>query len=222
MSLLYRFKPDKDRWLSPLLIRLHSIGISPNMVTITGLFASLAGAIMAAVGYLLPGLVLFTAGACLDCIDGSLARTSGRCTEFGRYLDGTSDRISEGLFVAGAVIGGAPSIALLIAIGSTIQLLLRTTWYRNKRNTDALWFSRPERFAFIVAGLLLPGIVGVIVLWSGGIICILNLVMFVLPAVKDRPRMNFNTAYVPYNGRNLYHKSATRTIVGEEVERDGN
>lgn len=178
MSLLYRYKPKKDQWLRPLMIRLDSLGISPNALTVAGLASSLAGALMAAIGDIYLGLLFFTAGACLDCVDGSLARVSGKCSEFGRYLDGVSDRASEGLFLIGAVIGGAPVIAMMIAIGSMAQLLMRTLWQRIDRNSNAFWFSRPERFLIIVVGLSVPGSIGMVVLWCGTILCLVNLVMF--------------------------------------------
>lgn len=220
MSLLYRYKPKKDQWLRPSMMWLNSLGIGPNMVTVAGLFLSLIGAMAAAEGYIFPGLLFFTAGACLDCIDGSLARTSGKCTEFGRYLDGTSDRISEGLFLVGAVIGGAPVVALVIAIGSTVQLLLRTAWHRNDRNSNSFWFSRPERFAVIVAGLLLPGLYGSIVLWSGALLCTINLLLFALPSIAQRSNEGTGTMFVPLMKGNIFRTSITTLIAGEEVEKD--
>jgi CDP-diacylglycerol--glycerol-3-phosphate 3-phosphatidyltransferase len=46
--------------------------------------------------------VAFIVGSILDILDGALARSHGKLTQFGSFLDSTTDRISEGL-VLGAI-----------------------------------------------------------------------------------------------------------------------
>ena len=46
--------------------------------------------------------VAFVAGSILDILDGALARSHGKLTQFGSFLDSTTDRIREG-FVLGAI-----------------------------------------------------------------------------------------------------------------------
>src|SRR5207244_8514564 len=45
---------------------------------------------------------VFVVGSILDILDGALARTSGKGTPFGAFLDSTTDRVSEG-FMLGAI-----------------------------------------------------------------------------------------------------------------------
>src|SRR6266516_6923492 len=45
---------------------------------------------------------VFVVGSILDILDGALARTSGKGTPFGAFLDSTTDRFSEGV-VLGAI-----------------------------------------------------------------------------------------------------------------------
>lgn len=110
--MLYSFKEWKDRLLRPLSRILLAAGVIPNIVTTAGLFVAIVAGIMAASGHLSGGVILFLVAAGLDAVDGSLARASGQTTEFGLYFDGTCDRLSELVFVAGAVVGGIPPIGL--------------------------------------------------------------------------------------------------------------
>src|SRR5919197_609365 len=48
------------------------------------------------------GAGVFVVGSVLDILDGALARTSGKGTPFGAFLDSTTDRVSEGV-VLGAI-----------------------------------------------------------------------------------------------------------------------
>ena len=77
MSMLYTFKPMKDRVLQPVSRLLLAIGVTPNMVTACGLLLSAAAGVAALTGHLYAGIALFLAGACLDAFDGSFARACG-------------------------------------------------------------------------------------------------------------------------------------------------
>lgn len=156
MSLFYRYKPEKDRALLPLVSVLAKVGVTPNQVTVAGLIISLVAAGFAALGHLYAGIALFFLGACLDALDGSLARVTGNSTDRGRYLDSVCDRSSELAFIAGAVVGGSPPLALLVVAGSLALLLARTMVHSKGLRSDVARFSRPERLAFIIIGLLAP------------------------------------------------------------------
>jgi phosphatidylglycerophosphate synthase len=174
MSLIYRYKPDKDRAILPLASILIAAGITPNLVTITGLIISMIAGVFAASGQLYIGIVLFFVGACLDALDGSLARASGRCTEFGRYLDSVCDRLSELTFIAGAVIGGSPISGLFVVAGSLALLLARVHVHRKDLRSDVARFSRPERLALIIIGLLAPYPFNVMVFLAAGILSFIS------------------------------------------------
>ena len=49
------------------------------------------------------GILSFAA----DCVDGQLARLTGRFTDLGEWLDLTSDRIKEVILIAGLAIGAS-------------------------------------------------------------------------------------------------------------------
>lgn len=101
----------------PLARRHH---VSPNAVTLASFFATLlAAASIAFAGRAggIVGAVLIVAGFVLDCLDGQLARATGRTSDFGRYLDSLTDLVKVfALIVALAVAdahGGGRSGVLL-------------------------------------------------------------------------------------------------------------
>jgi CDP-diacylglycerol--glycerol-3-phosphate 3-phosphatidyltransferase len=62
MSMLYAYKPRKDRALRSVSRALLAIGVTPNMVTASGLLLSAAAGVAAMSGHLYAGIALFLAG----------------------------------------------------------------------------------------------------------------------------------------------------------------
>ena len=90
-------------------LAMARVGITPNMLTVTGAVAS-AGVAVATlpqgrfvVGPLLLALVLIG-----DSFDGILARATGESSVFGAFLDSTMDRLADG-----AVLGSLAAWAAL-------------------------------------------------------------------------------------------------------------
>lgn len=184
MSILYILKPQKDRALRPVSLALGKAGVTPDMVTACGLFLSVAAGLLALTGYLYAGIVVFLAGACLDAVDGSLARACGRCTEFGRYFDSVCDRLSELAFVAGAVAGGAPAAAFLVIVGSYVLLLARIYNHRKGLDSNAATFGRPGRLALLVAGLLVPEPCGTVLFAIAGLLGVVSALQVILSGLR--------------------------------------
>ena len=115
MSLLYRFKPQRDRSLRSVTTHLDGARVTANEVTALGLCLALGAGRLAYYGHLYTGLILFAAGVVCDALDGSFARISTMGTEFGLYFDGVADRFSELFFVSDAVLGAhVPSSAFVL------------------------------------------------------------------------------------------------------------
>ena len=179
MSMLYAYKPQKDRALRSVSQALLAMGITPNMVTACGLLLSAMAGVIALAGHLYVGIVLFLAGACLDALDGSLARYRGHCTDFGRYFDSFSDRCSELLFVAGAVAGGAPMLAFAVVAGSFVLLAARVYNHRKGLSSNAATFGRPERLGLLFLGLLAPAPFAGALFLLAGFLCLVSSVQIV-------------------------------------------
>jgi phosphatidylinositol phosphate synthase len=89
------------------MTHLGATRLTPDALTAAGVLLCLAGAVLVYLenhgwGFFLAGSAAFVLGSVLDILDGALARTSGKGTLFGAFLDSTVDRVGEA-FVLGAI-----------------------------------------------------------------------------------------------------------------------
>lgn len=90
------------RFLAPVGRGLSNAGVSPDLITVIGTVAAVAASLtLFPHGYWFAGALGVGALACLDLLDGAVARAGGRTTTFGAVLDSTCDRL-----VDAAVFGG--------------------------------------------------------------------------------------------------------------------
>ena len=79
----------------PVARALHRLGLTPNVITVTGFLMVLPSAVLASMGHLrIAGIIFLVAGA-LDLFDGALARLTKNATPFGAMLDSLMDRLGE-------------------------------------------------------------------------------------------------------------------------------
>ena len=175
MSLLYRFKPQKDKYLRSIAARLGGAGITANEVTALGLCLALGSGLLAYRGHLYAGLGFFAASAVCDALDGSLARASNKQTEFGLYFDGIADRFSELFFVIGAVLGAnVPPSAFVVVGGAFALLFVRAYGHEQKWGATPTTFGRPERLAFLIVGVLCPTPINTLLFVAAGLCCVFS------------------------------------------------
>ena len=100
--MLERFRAFWTRVWAPVGNLLIRWGVSPDAVTLVGTLGVVAGALVFFPrGHLLTGVVVITVFVFSDMIDGYMARTTGRVSPFGAFLDSTLDRIGDA-----AIFGG--------------------------------------------------------------------------------------------------------------------
>jgi len=175
MSLLYLFKPRKDRYLSTITTLLDGAGVTANEVTALGLCLALGAGLVAYYGHLYVGLILFATSAMCDAVDGSLARVSKIGTDFGLYFDGVADRFSELFFISGAVLGAqVPSSAFAVVGGGFALLLARIYGHAHQWGSVSTTFGRPERLALLVAGMLSPVPINTLLFIVAGLCCVFS------------------------------------------------
>lgn len=80
-----------DRPLEPIAKRIR---LTPNFFTVTGFVVTVIGAALIVYSPLAGGLVILLGGG-FDVLDGIVARTNGRVTRFGAFLDSVLDRYSD-------------------------------------------------------------------------------------------------------------------------------
>ncbi len=157
--------------LFPFLSRLR---IHPNLFSIAGLGASLAGAGCFAVGEFRPGAVAVALGGFFDLTDGVLARQQGRSSHFGAFLDSTLDRVTDiALLFALAMYyaqAGQPHwawLAGLALVSSVVISYSRARALLLLPDFEGGAFERAERIAVILFGAvldLMPLALGVLAL----------------------------------------------------------
>ncbi len=87
--------------------RLARTGVTPNILTTTGVSLCLVAAVLVpfedrgdeVLVYWLAAAI-FVIGSLLDILDGALARVGGKATPFGAFIDSTTDRVGEGAMLA--------------------------------------------------------------------------------------------------------------------------
>ncbi len=177
-----KLKEISESILNPVIALLNALGLSPNIVTITGLLINIFAAFLIAKGmFITAGITILFAGV-FDMLDGALARKMDKKTAFGGFLDSTTDRISEGAFYLGLIYyylrAGNGN---LVVLSYTVMFLSFLISYIRARagalqiNCEEGFFTRTERIVTLVLGLLLYRIFDSL-LWALGIIAVFSAV----------------------------------------------
>ena len=170
MALRARFPGVVAALVGPLGRRLARLGVGPNALTTVGLLLTIASAFVIASGRpALGALVLFIGGS-MDALDGTVARESGRSTPFGGFYDSVSDRISDGVVLAGVAWWVADRPRLLLLTLSSLVLAEVTSYVRARAESIDLEcevgiVERAERGILMLFGLVFPPLLEP-VLWA--------------------------------------------------------
>jgi CDP-diacylglycerol--glycerol-3-phosphate 3-phosphatidyltransferase len=141
--------------------------LTPDALTLAGVSLCAAAAVVVYFEYrgwwlFLVGAFLFVVGSVLDILDGALARSSGKGTPFGAFLDSTLDRVGEA-FMLGAIALVLMRDGSEWGVGATFAALAGSVLVSYTRaRAEALGLrgdvgigSRAERVVVITAGLVL-------------------------------------------------------------------
>jgi len=159
-----RFQDWVRRAARRLVTAIHLRGITPNVLTLTGLAVTVAAAVLIGLGWLIPGgLVLLFAGL-FDILDGAVARVTNRVGRYGAFLDSTTDRYAEVVTYAALLYhfisrsgGELPAMLVIVALGGSLLVsYVRARAQSLGFTCDGGLLARPERVVIIVAGLVVP------------------------------------------------------------------
>jgi CDP-diacylglycerol--glycerol-3-phosphate 3-phosphatidyltransferase len=150
------------------MLGLARTRVTPNALTAAGVALCTAAAVVVffenrgEILFYWVGAVLFVVGSILDILDGALARTSGKGTPFGAFLDSTTDRVSEGVMLGAIALvfsrhGDEIALAFAFAAvgGSFLVSYTRARAEALGLRGDVGIGSRAERVVVITAGLVL-------------------------------------------------------------------
>lgn len=137
-------------------------GITPNMLTITGLLLNVLTALVLAGGYLFAsGMLLLFAGV-FDMADGALARVKNASSAFGDFLDATLDRLAEGSIGLGLLWHALArhddlqaGLIYAVVIGSVMISYARARAEVLQLDCEVGIMARPERIIVLAVGLIL-------------------------------------------------------------------
>ncbi len=191
--MLTRIRPLVKKLIRSQVKVFVKIGISPNVLTLTGLtIAFLVPFTTYYVGPLLGALVIILS-AYFDVIDGEVARISGRKTLFGAFLDSTIDRIEDFLYSLSLIIVGVNPILVLVLVATSF--LISYTRARaealNLKMEGIGLIERAERIILITIALALSEIsitvsyIIVVLLIALSIITVLQRVLYVYNSIKE-------------------------------------
>ena len=148
--------------LEPLARLIARTGISPNVVTVTGLILNIGVAWVLAQGHMRLGGLLAALVGLLDALDGALARLTGQKSRFGAFLDSFVDRLCEAVLYLGLLIfytrhGARQEIMLIYAaiVGSLLISYARARAEGLGLECKVGLLTRMERIAILSLALIL-------------------------------------------------------------------
>lgn len=159
MALRARFPRAIAAIVGPLGRGLARLGVGPNALTTVGLLLTMASALVIGSGRPVLGAAVLFLGGSMDALDGSVARASGRSTPFGGFYDSVSDRIADGVVLAGVAwwVVDRPRLLLLTLV--SLVLAEVTSYVRARAESidlacDVGLIERAERGIILLVGLL--------------------------------------------------------------------
>jgi len=158
------------RLTEPVARLVAKTGLSPNTLTVLGLFLNLGVAAIIATGHtLVGGLMVLFAGA-FDLLDGTVARLTQRSTRFGALLDSTLDRLSDAALLFGLLIlyvrqhsSGEILLVYIALVGSMMVSYTRARAEGLQLECEVGLLARGERVVILALGLIFNQVI--IALW---------------------------------------------------------
>ncbi|GGI07287.1 hypothetical protein GCM10011354_23330 [Egicoccus halophilus] len=170
VALRSRFPGYVDAVTTPIGRGLARTGVTPNWLTTFGLVLTAVATWFVANGEPMVGGWVLVAGGLMDTFDGAVARATGRSTPFGGFYDSVSDRISDGLILAGVAwwVRDEPRVFVLAVVALVAAEV--TSYVRAKAESidltcDIGILERAERAIALILALLLHPLLLEPVMW---------------------------------------------------------
>lgn len=152
-----KLKKQFETTVKGLVKPLGGLGITPNHLTILGMVLAGVTAYLytKAPGdrdYLLYSSGMFIVSGFIDAIDGVLARSTGKVTRFGGFLDSVADRYSDAIVYCGIIAAGLCNLwaGLLALFGSMLVSYARARAEMEGVNMAGIGIAeRAERMIFL-------------------------------------------------------------------------
>jgi CDP-diacylglycerol--glycerol-3-phosphate 3-phosphatidyltransferase len=190
------------RILNGLVRALVFTRIHPNVFTCVGLAINAVGAWMLSRGEFFEAGLVVLLGAVFDLVDGPIARSSGRVTRFGGFLDSVIDRYSDLILLVGMLVYYASvnrfGYIVLTAVAMTGSVMVSYVRARSENEIPKCkvgFLERPERIVLLIIGTLFNRMTAV--LWVIAVLSNLTVIHRVVHTWKETTRIGQSPADVP-------------------------
>jgi phosphatidylglycerophosphate synthase len=144
----------------PLSSLARKVRVSPNQITLAGFVLTIIAALTLAFNLFWGGVLTLVAGL-FDVLDGVVARTQNKSTEFGAFFDSVIDRYSDGVLFIGLGwyflrTGSRTGLFLSLAtmIGALLVSYTRARAEGLGKDCRVGVMERPERIVFMAFGAI--------------------------------------------------------------------
>lgn len=158
------------RFIPDTVVRLVArTRVHPNMLSVLGFLLNLTATAWFATGHFVPAGLAMLVGGGFDWLDGAVARTQGRASRFGEFLDLSFDCYSDLVLFAGLLVYYARvnrflyAVLVCVAMAGTVMI-----GYARARSDSLVahgdkqpiqgfsrgFWERPERITLMILGAL--------------------------------------------------------------------
>jgi CDP-diacylglycerol---glycerol-3-phosphate 3-phosphatidyltransferase len=150
---------------------LSKNGITPHQLTCAGAAVSLLAGIIYAKGYLLLGSIVLLIAGLGDMLDGPLARSTGKASPFGAFLDSSVDRYSDFFIFGGIAVHFARQgdvfwflVSLGVILGAFVVSYTKARSENFIKDCNVGLFGRAERIVLLAIGTLISPLLKLVLL----------------------------------------------------------
>lgn len=150
---------------------LSKNGITPHQLTFAGAAVSLLAGIIYAKGYLLLGGIVLLIAGLGDMLDGPLARSTGKASPFGAFLDSSVDRYSDFFIFGGIAVHFARQgdvfwflVSLGVILGAFVVSYTKARSENFIKDCHVGLFGRAERIVLLAIGTLISPLLKLVLL----------------------------------------------------------
>ncbi|MEK7103620.1 MAG: CDP-alcohol phosphatidyltransferase family protein [Patescibacteria group bacterium] len=145
-----------DRIIAATILPLLPARITPNHITMVRFFATPIVLLLLLLGNYAWGVPLFLIVAFTDAMDGALARTRDRITEWGRLFDPLADKLLIIPTVLILAINFLDHYLAFIVVGVELLIIVAAlAWRKEGRIVQANWWGKIKMFLEVVGVMAL-------------------------------------------------------------------
>jgi len=173
-----------------IAVRLAPTRATPLQLTLIGAVLVLGGAVAWAQDLYVVGVVLVLVGQIIDCVDGDLARISGRTSASGAFMDSVLDRWTEAALIIG--LGWSRLDEAELAIACALAGALVTSYVRARAQSlgvdcpQGIGTRDTRLLVLMIAALVARPVEGLWVVAALGLITAIHRTLWAMRALRAR------------------------------------